>query len=126
VLRITGGVTVLAFGAALMPEPWFVTISLRLGQDFADLPLTYYLARHLSVMYGLIGLGLLVIASDLQRYGPLVPWLSWGAIALGGLQLVIDQWSGLPAWWTWGESLSTIAGGLMLLGLSRWCRATGT
>lgn len=121
-LRIVGTGTTTAFAAALMPEAWFVAVSEWLGFEFPDSPLGFYLARNLSAMYGFVGLGLLVLTTKLERYGPLIQWLGWAAIGFGSLQLVMDSWAGLPWWWTLLEGVSTIVGGGMILVLVSWCR----
>jgi hypothetical protein len=123
-LRIVGAITLLAFAAGIMPNAWFVEISRFLGYEFPQQPLGFYLARHLSILYGFVGIGLLVLASDLHRYGPLVRWLGWGAIVLGVLQVMFDFWAGLSWLWALGEGLSTVFGGLLILWLCHWCRGT--
>ncbi|QDV60980.1 hypothetical protein [Crateriforma conspicua] len=121
-LQAVGGVSLFAFGAAVMPAHWITQISVFLGFDpFPDSPLTFYLARHLSLMYGFVGAVLLVVASDLTRYRPLIALAAAGTVLLGVLQLVIDWLAGLPSWWTWGESMSTVVGGLCLKWLDRNC-----
>ena len=112
ILRWIAGVTMIAFAAAIMPERWIVETSEWLGFDpFPESPLTIYLARHLSAMYGVLGAVLWVITLDLDRYRPLIRYAAVGVAALGVLQLWMDWQAGMPPWWTWGESLSTIAGG---------------
>ena len=119
-LRLIGGTSLLAFLASVMPAAWIVSISEELGFDpFPNSPLTFYLARNLSLLYGFVGATLLVIASDLSRYRPLVRYTAIGTILFSGLQFVVDSISGLPSWWTWGESGSTLIGGVMLLWLQR-------
>ncbi len=113
-LRLIGATALLAFAAALMPAAWFIDVSARLGLEFADNPLTFYLARNLSLLYGFVGCLLLLVAADLPRYLPLTRWAAWGTILFGGLQWIVDSQSQLPAWWTLGESLSTVVGGLIL------------
>lgn len=119
-LRFIGTTALLAFLASVMPAAWIISISEELGFDpFPHSPLTFYLARHLSLLYGFVGATLLVIASDLARYRSLVRYAAIGTILLSGFQLVIDSMSDLPWWWTWGESGSTLVGGLMLYWLQR-------
>ena len=119
-LQMVGYVTLLAFLAAVMPEQWIIEASKFLGFDpFPYSPLTFYLARHLSLLYGFVGIGLLIIAADLDQYGRLVRPLALGTIAFGILQLVIDLQSALPHWWTLGESCSTAMGGLIIAWLDR-------
>lgn len=122
-LRLVAGVTFLAFLAAVMPSRWIVEISEELGfEPFPDSPLTFYLARNLSLLYGFVGAALWIVSGDLSRYRPLVRYAWIGTLAFGGLQLLVDAMAGLPAWWTLGESLSTIAGGLLLVWLERRAR----
>lgn len=118
-LIVFGGVSLLAFPAAAMPETWMIAIADFFGiKDFPTQPLTWYLARHLSVMYGLIGLGLLFIGQNLELYRPLVRWFGWGVVLLGGMQLLIDLEAPMPALWTWGESISTAIGGAIIVYLA--------
>ena len=114
-LRLVGGVSLLAFAAAVMPEKWIVEISEFLGFDpFPYSPLTFYLARNLSLLYGFVGAALLVVSTDLKRYFPLIRYAAIGTIIFGVLQLIVDWQAGLPVWWTLGESLSTLFGGVLL------------
>ncbi len=121
-LQCVGYVSLLAFVAAVMPASWFIEASKGLGLEFADLPLTFYLARNLSTLYGFVALVLLVIATDLDRYLPLARYAAFGTLLLGTLQLVTDAQAGMPWWWTLGESVSTWIGGLLLWWL---CRKSG-
>ena len=122
-LRLVGVVALLAFAAALMPDNWIVEIAQELGfEPFPHSPLTFYLARHLSLMYGFVGVLLLVIAADLPRYRRLVRILAACTIAFGILQLVADSMAALPGWWTASESLSTILGGMLIGWLERRSR----
>lgn len=119
-LCFVGGVSLLAFVAAVMPAGWIVATAEKLGfEPFPDSPLTFYLARNLSLLYGFVGAALLVIASDLPRYRPLVRYAWIGTLLLGGTQWVVDSMAGMPAWWVYGESLSTVAGGGLLAWLDR-------
>lgn len=115
-LRIIGIVTLLAFGAAVMPQRWIVEVAGFLGfEPFPFSPLTFYLARNLSLLYGFVGCLLLLIAADFERYRPLVGKIGLGTIVFGGLQGVVDIQSAMPMWWTAYESLSTIFGGIIII-----------
>ena len=119
-LRIVGGVSLLAFCAAVMPADWMIEIAETLGfEPFPNSPLTFYLARNLSLMYGFVGALLIVISMDLPRYRTLIWYLAVGTIVFGVLQFVVDSMSRLPDWWTLGESLSTLFGGALLYWLQR-------
>ncbi len=114
-LRIVGATAWLAFAAAVMPEKWMIEIAGELGIDpFPDSPLTFYLARNLSLLYGFVGVLLWMVARDLDRYLDLVKTLSLCTVLFGVGQGIVDAMSGLPAWWVIGESMSTVAGGVMM------------
>jgi hypothetical protein len=114
-LRVVGGVSLLAFAAAVMPQGWIVRIAEALGfEPFPNSPLTFYLARNLSLLYGFVGAALLVLSFDLARYRPLIHYAAIGTILFGVLQLIVDSQAGMPHWWTWGESISTLVGGCLL------------
>lgn len=121
-LRVVGVFTQLAFAAAVMPANWInkITDEMQL-EPFPDTPLAFYLARHLSLLYGFVGIGLIVISYDLPKYRDLVSLLGFGTIGFGVLQAWIDHQSGMPIWWSAGESISTIIGGLMILWLDDRC-----
>lgn len=120
VLKTVGVVTTTAFGAAVMPQAWIVSIATALGfEPFPDSPLTFYLARNLSLMYGFIGLLVLAIAIDLERYRSVVKPLAMAIILFGVCQAIVDVQAGMPTWWTGLESLSTILGGAMIAWLDR-------
>ena len=119
-LRVIGVGALSAFLAAVMPANWIISISEYLGFDpFPNSPLTFYLARNLSLLYGFVGATLLILASDLPRYRPLVRHAAIGTLLFSGFQLIVDSMSALPWWWTWGESGSTFAGGLLLYWIQR-------
>ncbi len=116
-LQFVGAVTLLAFAAAVMPEDWMIEIARLLGIDpFPRDPLTFYLARNLAVLYGFVGVGVLVLAANLDRYRDLVGLLAIGTVLFGVGQLIVNAQSDLPWWWTLGEGGSTIFGGALM----RW------
>ncbi|MCC9599198.1 hypothetical protein LOC67_01400 [Stieleria sp. JC731] len=121
-LRVVGYSALLAFAAALMPAAWIISITemLRL-ETFPEVPVAIYLARHLSLLYGFIGCGLIAFSYRLDIFRDFVGWLAWAVIALGVMQGIIDLQSQMPLWWTAGESISTVIGGLILRWLDRRC-----
>ncbi|TWU47824.1 hypothetical protein [Rubripirellula reticaptiva] len=122
-LRLVGVSGLFAFGAAVMPEKWMIEIAGELGIDpFPDSPLTFYLARNLSLMYGFVGVMFLLIARDLDRYFELVRVLTFCTVAFGTGQWIVNSMAGLPTWWVLGESLSTIGGGLLMAWFVRGSR----
>lgn len=122
-LRLVGCFTLLAFVAAFMPSTWIVQITDELNlQPFPDSAVAFYLARHLSLLYGFIGIALILVSYQLDRFREQIAPLGFGVIAFGILQAAVDAQSGMPIWWTAGESTSTLFGGLLILWLDRRCR----
>ncbi len=118
--RGVGAITLFAFAAAFMPQKWMVETAEFLGfEPFPFSPLTFYLARNLSLLYGFVGCVLFVIASDLPRYRPLVGKVGSGTIAFAILQGLVDVQSGLPIWWTAYGIISTLIGGITILILDK-------
>jgi len=102
-----GGVSGLfALVAVFMPVSWMVAAHRWLGLgEMPTSPVVEYLARSLSAFYALLGALCLVVASDLERYRPLVRFL---AAAVGLMSVVfagVDWAAGLPWWWTAFEGL---------------------
>jgi hypothetical protein len=61
----------------------------------------------------------LVLASDMERYRPLIKFLGALLVIFGVALIVIDLAAGMPPWWTASEGLSTIVFGVLLVALSR-------
>ncbi len=124
-LRVVGATSLLAFLAAVMPASWIVEIAEAIGfSPFPAEPITFYLARNLSLLYGFVGCLLLGIANDLVRYRTAVTPLAIAIVAFGFLQALVDTQSAMPVWWTALEAGSTVAGGVILLWLDRWTEWT--
>lgn len=119
-LLLFGGVLCLAFIAAAMPGSWMVaTAEFFQIDNFPDHRLAWYLARHLSVVYGMLGIAVIELARDLNRYRGLIFKLGWGIVVLGGLQWWVDWATEMPAIWIYGESISTALGGAVMAVLAR-------
>lgn len=108
-LRIIGGMDLLAFGAMLAPTEWLVAATHEL--HLPSLPAIGpgpYLARTASMMYGLCGVLLLFLASDVPRYRPVIRLFSHcGRLAAFAL-IAIDRASQMPFWWIAVESGSCL------------------
>lgn len=114
-LRVIGAVTMVAFAAAVMPQAWIIGIAQWLGFDpFPDAPLTHYLARNLSLIYGFVGAMVWWIGANLDRYRSLVGPFAWAVVAFGIGRAVVDTQAGMPLWWTAGESICSVIGGLVI------------
>jgi hypothetical protein len=115
-LRFSGAVLVLAFGAVLLPTDWMAATHRWLGMgEFPRAPLTDYLTRSLSALYGVHGVLCLVIASDPVRYQRIVRYLGGLTVAFGLMLIPIDRHAGMPAPWTMVEGPMVIGAGILLL-----------
>jgi hypothetical protein len=100
-LRLLGVSGLFALVAVFMPVSWMVATHrwLGLGEMPTD-PVVEYLARSLSAFYALLGALLLVVASDLERYRPLVRFLAVAVVLMSVVLTGVDLAAGMPWWWT--------------------------
>lgn len=76
--------------------------SLGLG-PFPHSVIVEYLARSISLLYGLHGVLLLIVARDPARYREIVNYLAFFNISFGLAMVAIDLKTGMPWFWTLGE-----------------------
>src|SRR5262245_48226303 len=75
-LRLAGVSALFALVAVFMPFSWMVATHRWLGLgEMPDGPVVEYLARSVSAFYALFGALFLVVASDPERYRPVVRFL---------------------------------------------------
>jgi len=119
-LRLAGGVMLLAFLAMIMPGDWMVAThrSLGLGELPRD-PIVDYLARSASAIYGFHGVLLLAISLDPARYVRLIRTLGVMNVMFGVVLVGIDLHAGMPMYWTLAEGPPVSAFGVALLYLTR-------
>ena len=119
-LRLVGVGSLFALIPVLMPMSWMVATHrwLGLGEMPTD-PVVEYLARDLSAFYALVGALLLVMASDLERYRPLVRFFALAFIVLSILFTGVDLAAGMPWWWTASEGPGGVVFGVLMLLLAR-------
>jgi len=120
ILRIGGVLLVLAFPAALLPASTMAEIHawLDLG-NFPDQPITDYMARSLSLLYGFHGVLLLIISVDVRHFRKLIGWMAWLTMGLGLALLAVDLHAGMPASWTWSEGPPVVVIAVVMLYLLR-------
>jgi hypothetical protein len=120
-LQVNAGILLLALPCALLPFAWMDTVHrdmLGLG-SLPDVPITKYMARSLSLVYGMHGLVLLGVVRNWERYRVVVPFLAKLHIALGVGLLAVDLDAGLPWWWTMSEGPGLIGYALLVLTVNR-------
>ena len=119
VLHVLGWTTLLALGAVVIPRSWMAGTHEWLGLgEFPAAPIVENLARSVSAFYAIFGAVCLVLASDIERYRPLIKFLGALLVIFGAALIGIDLAAGMPPWWTASEGLSTIVFGVLLLALS--------
>lgn len=119
-LRLAGSVEILAFIAVVMPRSWMETAHAWLGLgDMPGGPLIMFMIRQASYTYGMHGISLWVIASNVERFRLLVLLNGIAFLVAGPVFFLIDYTSGMPLWWTLGDTFSCAFFGAALLWLSR-------
>ena len=83
-LRLTGGLLVVAFFAIFLPTEWMATTHRWLGLgEFPRVPLVDYLTRSASALYCIHGGLMLVLSRDVRRFAPVVVYVAMAGIGFG-------------------------------------------
>jgi hypothetical protein len=91
---------------------------LGMGQ-MPDGPLLMFMIRQSSYTYGVHGLSLWLIASDVERFRPFVVFNGIAFLIAAPVFFLTDYNSGMPLWWAVSDPLSCGLLGAALLWLSR-------
>jgi len=119
-LRLAGLVELFAFIAVVMPRSWMELSHAWLGMGkMPDGPLLMFMIRQASYTYGVHGLSLWVIASDVERFRPFVIFNGVAFLVAAPVFFLIDWIHGMPLWWALGDSISCAGFGVALLWLGR-------
>jgi len=119
-LRLVGLSEVLAFFAVVMPRSWMETSHLWLGLgQMPEGAVLMFLIRQASYTYGMHGISLWVIASDVKRFRPLLILNGISFLLAGPVFFLIDYTAGTPMWWTFGDGPACGLFGVAILWLSR-------
>ncbi|HEV2914220.1 MAG TPA: hypothetical protein VGX92_13150 [Pyrinomonadaceae bacterium] len=119
-LRVAGAVEILAFIAVAMPRSWMEVSHAWLGLgQMPGGPILMFMIRQASYAYGMHGISLWVLASDVKRLRPLIILNGISFLLAAPLFFVIDHTSGLPLWWTLADALGCGFFGASLLWLNR-------
>ena len=87
-----------------------------------DTPLTQYLTRTLSLVYGVFGLLTIYLARSVRRYRELLIYVGWLTLLMAVALTVLDFSIGMPASWSWGEGPPTVVVALAIVWLARRTR----
>jgi hypothetical protein len=110
VLRATAVLFLLAFVGAALPESWMKAVYEwrdELG-PWPGGPLLVYLARAVSILYGVYGLLALYLSFDVPRYLPLIRFLALVGFPLAPVMFVVIRSAGLPTVWAVSEPASIL------------------
>jgi len=119
-LRLTGVAQLGAVVAIVLPTAWMSTLHEWTGLGpLPTAPIVSYLTRSISALYAIHGLLLLVIATDLRRFRPIVVAVGVVHLLFGVAMVGIDRHAGMPLAWTLGEGPVIIAAGCATLWLVR-------
>jgi hypothetical protein len=117
---VAGGVEILAFVAVVMPRSWMEASHAWLGMgELEGGAVLMFMIRQASYVYGMHGISLWVLASDVKRFRPLVV-LNGISFLLGApIFLIIDHTAGMPLYWTLLDVAVCVFFGTSLLWLTR-------
>jgi hypothetical protein len=119
-LRATGALEILAFGAVIMPRAWMEASHAWLGLGvMPGGPITMFMIRQASYFYGMHGVLLWLMARDVIRFRPLVRFTGIMFLLAAPVFFVIDYTSGMPVFWTLSDLLSSVFIGAALLWLTK-------
>ena len=115
-LRLTGTVEVLAFISVVMPRSWMEVSHEWLGLGvMPGGPVLDFMIRQASYTYGIHGISLWVLSFDVERFRPLVILNGIAFLIAAPVFFMIDYTTGMPLWWTMGDSLGCGLFGAALL-----------
>ena len=120
-LRIAGATEILAFIAVVMPRSWMEIANASVGLgEMPDGPLLMFMIRQASYTYGVHGLSLWLLATDVKRFRPFIIFNGIAFLIAAPVFVLIDLSSGMPLWWTVSDPLSCglLGAALLLLTLT--------
>jgi hypothetical protein len=115
-LRLVGLVEVLAFIAVIMPRSWMEISHAWLGLGrMPEGSVLMFLIRQASYTYGMHGVSLWVVATDVKRFRPLILLNGISYLLAAPVFFTIDYSAGMPMWWAVGDSTACGLIGVALL-----------
>ena len=119
-LRLAGACELFAFLAVVMPRSWMEASHAWLGLGvLPEGPVLMFMIRQASYTYGMHGVSLFLLASDVVRFRPLVRLNGVSFLLAAPVFFLIDTTSGIPWWWTLVDTLGCGFFGAALLWLTR-------
>lgn len=104
ILRISGIILITAFAAVLLPYETMADIHKYIGLgDLPDVPILDYLARSVSLFYGIHGVIVIYISFNLLRYLQILKLLCYCGFLFGIALFFIDIKAPMPEGWAFTE-----------------------
>ena len=101
ILLLSGLFLMSAFLTTLLPVSWMNATHRWLGLgDFPDFPITKYLARSTSLLYGVHGLLMFYTGITIEHHWRFVKIFGWLHVLMGSSMVLIDVTSNMPTYWT--------------------------
>jgi len=117
-LRLEGAIEVLAFVAVVMPHAWMADTHRWLGMgELTAFPLLDYMIRSVSLLYGLHGVLLLLLATDVTLFRLLITYTAASYLLAAVAFTAIDIRNSMPWWWSVSEVGSVFSLALVLFWL---------
>lgn len=115
-LRVCGGIDLLALVPFVMPLEWIRRAHHWCGfGPFPEGPLSEYLARATSLLWGMHGALLLYLARDVSAHAKVIAFVARLTVVAGVLLLWLGLRADLPLWWAALEGPVFAATGLWYL-----------
>ena len=118
-LRLVGGVCLLAVVSLWMPRNWIDAGHRWLGLGaFPAEPIAEYLARSVSLLCAFYGGLLIVLSFNVRRFNPLIRYQASAVMLLAACGVVVGHWAGLPWWFAGADAVACWAYGFPMLVLT--------
>jgi hypothetical protein len=118
-LRIVGGICLLAIVPLWMPRAWIEACHRFIGLgEFPAAPIAEYLARYASALSAFYGGLLVALSFDVRRHLPIIRYQAFAIMALSASGAVVGGWAGMPFWFVGGDAIACWAYCLPMLALS--------
>jgi hypothetical protein len=118
-LRLIGGICLLALIPLWMPRSWIDVGHRWLGLgEFPTGPIAEYLARSVSALSAFYGGLLVALSFDVRRYEPLIRYQAVAIMVLSACGVVVGGWAGMPLWFVGGDAVACWAYCIPLLMLA--------
>ncbi len=106
-LRVIGGMCLLALVPLWMPREWIVLGHRWIGLgSFPESPIAEYLARSTSALSAFYGGLLVVLSTDVRRYAWVIRYQAAAVMVLSASGVVVGRWAGMPWWFVGGDAVA--------------------